>query len=1159
MVSGRIEITASTTNMLFLNQKFFLDVKDYSRIDRLEADIRQLGGIIEKFLSKEITCVVTNRTRTENLLPHKDASTSTANQSQSHRPSACGDRVMSRGQRLLMRSNSLKDTSVRDPVAFAQTWDIKIVTLDTVVKAIDRQLQTCNPSSPVSKQSAESQHVTKRRKYSGTCEKGDAKSNFRQFLTKFSGAFVKFEDTESNFRPFYKQYSTFPHLDLEGDLSNGIFGSAENIRRVSAKKNVNTTPSARKQKAWSKRGYCECCDVMYDDLNQHLISVSHLRFAEHKENFADLDKLIDRICLFDDSSMLLPAEENRTCHVTCVCETASAECSHKIQLNNSNLSTVDVESATFRNVHLQQNQSHDCHSKREESDEVVNAVENWKENRSVYVEQTEKRNVGPTHASAKGVSALSVRLDDDDGIEKVSGSSHAETLPYHCDSENILSSSNTVAQSVYSCKANEASHNKKLGDISADRNASRDDDMPDYISSDYVINLLELLSSENSIHSSLPADKARYCTGENHSSVPPMNSMAFSCIPVECRYSTTRPEALPDEKEQQTVMTSVTDKCSFPLMSVPNHLLDSIGTSEATEPYTAVIDKCAIKSEQLSESVVLPANNMSTSPADVTLLSEISLITNSGRNYDDNRSCNMKVDSDASALPLCGVQNDSSSPPTLVDQPSVCTAAVRNKSAVPVYTHRQVHRDCMFDECGLSPAVSSDLMADGFELHDKLLTMAYELDTAEHNQPQSCSSTQASYSCSANSVDFSTSDNSNFCLPMAFSPTPCFSEDSAPPADCGDTGLCTPVHSGRDSFEKTASFATDNNTATECTSLYHSTPLSDTGIVSLVGSADVNDNFQSSLLYMGLPKNTEVNVVSDKANACLLQEKGDLPNSSSRSNTFEIESKPDVTASCASIHGFENFHESLSVDNMLVETTLMADDSSCCVPVKSFGSVSALPVSVCSSSLWPEFNSKCSVLRPESYVTEPKEEEGDLDNDSASTLVYSVDCTAASSPEHKVENESETPADHREPPVSSADSTWKVISFVDCQMRLVRTQAVLPALSTQTANKISGDLCVLGHKLHNTTESLEHTAGDSNNSMSFLVYNCDCPGASANGRIEMKSETRGDYREPFVSSTNNTWKVISFVDCRMRLVRSEADFPALPVHSASSTVDFGVR
>jgi len=1059
---------------------------------------------------------------------------------------------MSRGQSLLMRSNSLKDASICDPVAFAQTWDIKIVTLDTVVQAIDKQLQTCNPSSPLSKQSVESHHVTKRRKYSGTCEKVDAKSNFRQFLTKFSGAFVKFEDTASKFRPFYKQYSTFPHLDLEGDLSNGIFESAKSVRQVSAKKNGNTTPSARKQKAWSKRGYCECCDVMYDDLNQHLISASHLRFAEHKENFADLDKLIDRICLSDVSSTLLPAEENCTCNVTC--ETAFAECSHKIQLNNSNFSTVDVESAAFRNVHLKQNQSHDCHCNREESDEVVNAVENCKEDHSLHVEQVDRHNVSPARASAEGVSTHSVKLDGDEGVEKVCGSSRAETLPYHCDRGNILSTADTVAQSVDSCKADEAFHNKKLCDISADRNMSRDDDMPDYISSDYVINLLELLSSENSIHSSLPDGEARSCTVENISSVPPMNLMAFRCEPAECRYNTTRAEVLPDEKEQQTVRTSIADKCSCPLMSLPNHLLDRIGTSATTEQHDAVIDECAIKSEQLSESAVLPANNMSTSPADVTLVSEISLITNTSTNYDDDRSCNMKVDSDASALPLCDVQTESSSPPTLVDQPTVCAAAVTPKSAVPVFAHR---RDGTFDEYGFSPAVSSDLMADGFELHDKLLTMAYELDSAEHNQLQSCSSTQASYSCSANSVDFSTSDNGNFCLPLAFSPTPCFSEDSAPPADCGDTGLCTPVRICRDLFEKTASFATDNNTATEFTSLYHSTPLSDTGIVSLVGSADVNDNFQSSLLYIGLPRNTEVNVVSDEANACILQKKGDSPINSNPSNTFEIEIKPDVTA-CASLHGCEDFHESPSADNVQVEKTSVDSDSSCCV--ESFGNVSALPVSTCSSSLWPEFNSKCSVLRPVSYdVTEPKEEEGGADNDSASTLVYSFDCTAASSPEHEVENNSETPADHRPVmTVSSADSSWKVISFVDCHMRLVRTPAVLPALSTQTANKVSNESCVLGHELHKTTESLEHTAGDSNNSMSFLVCNCDCPGASANGRIEMKSETIGDYREPFVSNTNNTWKVISFIDCRMRLVRSEADFPALPVHSVSSTVDFGV-
>ena len=83
--------------MMFSSYKIFLDVKDYTRIDQLEADICQLGGIIEKFLSKEITCVITNRTITETLLTHKHVT-----QSQSLRP-ACGNRVMSRGQCLLMR------------------------------------------------------------------------------------------------------------------------------------------------------------------------------------------------------------------------------------------------------------------------------------------------------------------------------------------------------------------------------------------------------------------------------------------------------------------------------------------------------------------------------------------------------------------------------------------------------------------------------------------------------------------------------------------------------------------------------------------------------------------------------------------------------------------------------------------------------------------------------------------------------------------------------------------------------------------------------------------------------------------------------------------------------------------------------------------------
>ena len=1133
--------------MLFSNQKFFLDVKDYSKIDRLEAGIRQFGGIIEKFLSKEITCVVTNKTRTENMLLNKDISTSTPTHFQSLRSSACGSRVMSRGQSLLMRSNSLKDTSVCDPVAFAQMWGIKIVTLDTVEQAIDRQLSTCDPSSPITKPAVSSQHVVKKRKFSGTTVKvEDTESNIRPFVTKFSSAFIKFEDTKSNFRPFFKQYSTFLHVDVEGDLSNGIFKCDENIRPVALRKSISTTANTRQQKVWSKRGYCECCDVMYEDLNQHLVSADHQRFVEHTENFVSLDKLIDQVSLTDSSAMLLPAEDICTLRVAACDEVAFTECAKEVHLRNChNLSTLAVNSASCHDVNLQQNQSHDCQSKSEQSDKVVCAVENCEENHSVSGDQTGKCSRSPVHISVNDTGTHSVNLENycaDHAVEKVSDSLHSQTLCSIDCADSNMSASGTVSQSVDSYKTNEALYKKKLCTIAVDRNSSHDDDMPQFISSDCVVNLLELLSSENHVvDSTVSAEETRsYLVGvsDNHSSIPLVNSLTPPSADAE---------VLREKEHCQQTMT--TSECYFPLTSMQNDLLDRFGPAVAVEQNSDNIDKSTTNSESVSNSVMLPAvdlSNCSTFSSTYTAaLSATSLITNDVMNHNDTGSCNTTMHGDASDLLLCEVENDSSSLPPVslsVDEPAI---GATSESSVPVYAHSPVNNVCTFGDNAFSPVHYSDLLTDSFNLHDKLLTVANGLNTAEHSTQQSCSLVQASEMCSADCVRVSTSNNDNLCLPMAFGSALYFPENSDPPSDSGDANLSTPVHSPRDSFENPAIFATGS-------------PLSD-----IVGSTCVNDSLQTSVVECTeLQRNVEMNIASDiEVDACTVQEKGDLQIYTDYTcMTLETESKSDVmTAKCTSPHESSDCHESTSADTAQFETKLM-DDSSYCT--KSFDIVSDFPASTCSAlSLRPEDNNKSSVLKPESCdITDQKEEETDADDDSASTLVYSCDCTASYFLDHITDtnryspdkNESETTVDYRQPSVSSANATWRVISFVDCRMRLVRTEAVFPTLSAQNRNKGNNQSSVLGTESHDATESVEETNADSD-SMSVLVYSCDCPASSVldhgNDGVKMKNETVQDYREASVSNTSSTWEVISFVDCRMKLVRSKVVFPTASTHT----------
>jgi len=1129
-------------NMLFSNQKIFLDVKDYSRIDQLEADIRQFGGIIEKFLSKEITCIVTNRGRAENLTQQKDVSASTRTESRSLRPSACASRVLSRGQSLLMRSNSLKDASVCDPVTFAQTWGIKTVTLNAVLQAIQRQHPACTPSSPASKHSEKSHHVKKQRKFSGalvTVE--DTESNSRPFLTKFSGPFVKFEDTQSNFRPFFHQYSTFPYLDFESDLSNGIFSCAKNIRLVAARKNVCTTANNRKQKAWCKRGYCECCDTMYDDLNQHLTSSDHQRFAEHVENFANLDKLIGQIHLSDSSVAVLPTEDSCRHHVVGeTAHTALTECAEEMQpVNNNSPFIAAVESASCNNVDPKSNQSPDHRSEPKETAKTVGAVDKSASGKRTGSQDNQR--VSVSTACTRSVNSENHRADSDHCAVEASDNLHSQRLPVHCDGDSIAS------ESVDCCKTDEAWSNVKLQNVSAIANLTRGDDTSELISSNYVLNLLELLSSENSVDSAFHAQEAGCCMVEEYGDGSPLNSVAERCVPSPCSYDAARTDLLPDEEEHchQRSLCTVIDNNYFTLMSVQNDSSSQFDTGAVIEQHGPNTDSCTVKTEQVSDLPDLPTMTS----VDAAALLETSVSTHIDRNHNETASCNMKVDDGASVLPLPEVNNNTSylSPTALsVDQPAVCAATVKTESSAPVYAECQVNSVCSFGAGAFLPPVSSsDTVAESFDLHDKLLTMAYGPNIVEHDNWQSCSSVRASCPRSADCVDFSTSSNNSFCLPLVLGLPLCLSEDSAPPADCSDAALCTPVHSCSDPFEKPTTFAADGNALTESTSVYQSSPFP--GIISFMRSAQVNDSSQSSFPYMDWQTNIDANVASDKVDECLVQDKGDLQNISYPEN------KCDDAAKRSSRHGSEDCYRSTPVGTTQLETTLV-DDDSCCI--KSFSNIPCSPVS--ELSVHPENYNNLSVVEPHEScdIADPvMEEDVDADNDSASTLIYSCEHLSSSALEHASDrkspdkNKSETTVDHREPSVSNASSTWKVISFVDCRMKLMRTEAAFPTPSTQNNNEVNNVSSVLEPESHDATEPVEQADVD-DGTVSAMIYSS--PALSVQEQIKTRGETIGYTTEPSESSASTIWKVTSFADCRMRLVRTKAIYPTSSTQTVSS-------
>jgi hypothetical protein len=279
---------------MFEGQKVFLDLRDYPCLEKLEVDIRQLGGTVEKFLSRETTCVITNRGKLgrENECGSRECSPSpkTGENSLSMPVSSGPDieklscSALSRGQKLLMRSNSFKH-SVKssgtscDPVQFAVTWNISVVNIETVIEVI------------------KSKNVQKRLPVTDKCNNKAKHLLTRKHASrKLIGPFLKIEDVGARYRPFFAELPASPCIIFNPDEGQSIFDAAKNnSKRSSGKQRVTQIKSKRVCKTPAIQrdgGYCECCDSYYKDLKKHLCEPVHKHFAEDCGNYSSLDALM---------------------------------------------------------------------------------------------------------------------------------------------------------------------------------------------------------------------------------------------------------------------------------------------------------------------------------------------------------------------------------------------------------------------------------------------------------------------------------------------------------------------------------------------------------------------------------------------------------------------------------------------------------------------------------------------------------------------------------------------------------------------------------------------------------------------------------------------------------------------------------------------------
>ncbi|KAM6114904.1 protein DBF4 homolog B isoform 2-T2 [Phoenicopterus ruber ruber] len=199
--------------------------------------------------------------------------------------------LISRGKELLQKAMKNQDAcSGSSILANARLWGVQILHVDEMLSYAQQLLRA----------------VSGARKW---CQKTEAKclasgSKIRK-AGKLKPPFLKVEDQSRQFRPFHHQFKSFPNLNFLAPKSSSPFEPLKSLSnscrargvegcpmRSEGEKSPRSTPVTVPKK---KRGFCECCQETFEELQKHLQSPQHQRFALDDSHYAPVDRVISQL------------------------------------------------------------------------------------------------------------------------------------------------------------------------------------------------------------------------------------------------------------------------------------------------------------------------------------------------------------------------------------------------------------------------------------------------------------------------------------------------------------------------------------------------------------------------------------------------------------------------------------------------------------------------------------------------------------------------------------------------------------------------------------------------------------------------------------------------------------------------------------------------
>ncbi|XP_068942320.1 protein DBF4 homolog A isoform X2 [Petaurus breviceps papuanus] len=283
---------------------FYLDLPSIVISERLEKDLKELGGRVEEFLSKDISYLISNKKEAKyaqtlgciSPVPSPE-STCTGGNTSPH-PSCDGSSFKTPDPVCMSRGKLLVEKAIKEHefipsnsiLSNALSWGVKILHIDDIKYYIEQKKKELYL---IKKSSTSLREVGKR-------------LGIQKTKRRLKKPFVKVEDSSHHYRPFYLQLSNMPLInysipkpcspfDLDKTSSLQKQTQAKQRNRIGCEANEGRyTPAQLRLRENKKKGYCECCSQRYEALQTHLLSEQHRNFAQSTQ-YQVVDDIISKL------------------------------------------------------------------------------------------------------------------------------------------------------------------------------------------------------------------------------------------------------------------------------------------------------------------------------------------------------------------------------------------------------------------------------------------------------------------------------------------------------------------------------------------------------------------------------------------------------------------------------------------------------------------------------------------------------------------------------------------------------------------------------------------------------------------------------------------------------------------------------------------------